>query len=218
MKKLAIALAALAVMAAAASAAVYSQNAVGFINVTVASNEIVALTIPFNDMNSNTGTILFKDTQMANDAAAGSFVYFWNGTSWDSDAKGRSGFKTTHELKAGEMFFFKPAKDQVITMNGEVPDEASIDVLVKGAENISAIGNPYPVSMPFATSSLATNENVKAGTFVYFWNGKSWDSDAKGRSGFKTTKVLSPGEGFFFKTLKGDSDLTWKVEKEFDFP
>ena len=216
MKKFAIALTALAVMAAVASAAVYSQNAVGFINKEVGKGEIVALTIPFNDINSDTGTILFKNTQMAQDAAVGSIVYFWTGTSWSSVPKGRNGFNTSKELKAGEMFFFKPAADQVITMNGEVPDEATIDVIATGGANISALGNPYPVSTTFKDSALA--DAATTASIAFFWTGTSWASVPKGRNGFNTTKVLAPGEGFFFKTVATDGDKVWKVTKEYDFP
>lgn len=216
MKKFAIALAALAVMAAVASAAVYSQNAVGFINVEVKAGELVALTIPFNNMNSDTGTWAFKDTQIAADAPTGSTVYFWTGTSWGPVTKGRNGFATTKELAAGECFFFKPYSDMTVTINGEVPDDESIPVAIKGAANLSAIGSPYPVAVPFKESALAADAST--GSTVYFWTGTSWSPVTKGRNGFSTTKELAPGEGFFFKTYKDDGDVTWTAEKPYDFP
>lgn len=218
MKKLAIALAALAVAATVASAAVYSQNAVGFINVEVAENEMVCLTIPFNDMASTTGTVVFKNTQMAQDAATGSTAYFWNGTGWTIANKTARGFTTTKELAPGEMFFFQPAAKQTITICGEVPDEAEMTVAIAGSGNFSAIGNPYPVETTFKTTSLADGASV--GAAAYFWNGTSWTIANKTARGFTTTKVLAPGEGMFFQTHKDDpaEGSKWEVTRPFDFP
>ena len=101
-----------AAIAGVASAAVFSQNAVGFINVEIAAEELVCLTIPFVNMDSDDGSWTFKDTQIANDAPTASYVYFWNGTAWAANSKGRNGFTTTKEVAPGEGFFFKSnAKD-----------------------------------------------------------------------------------------------------------
>ncbi len=216
MKKFAIALAALAVMAAVASAAVYSQNAVGFINVEVGAGELVALTIPFANMAADDGTWLFTDTQLATDAPNASTVYFWDGTGWAPVSKGKNGFKTEKKLAAGECFFFRPKSAMTVVMSGEVPDEDSTTVLLKGAGNLSAVGNPYPVPVKFTDTSLATKAS-NAST-VYFWDGTGWAPVSKGKNGFKTEKELAAGEGFFFKTNKNDGDTPWDVEKPYDFP
>lgn len=216
MKKFAIALAALAVMAAVASAAVYSQNAVGFINKEAAGGKLVALTIPFYNMNSADGAWSFDDTQLAADAATASTVYFWDGTGWTPYSKGRNGFKTGYILKPGECFFFKPASDMTITINGEVPDDETVSVAVTGAANLTAIGSPYPVATIFDESALSTAATTAS--TVYFWDGTGWTPYSKGRNGFKTGYELKPGEGFFFKTVQGDGNSDWKVEKPYEFP
>ncbi len=216
MKKIAIALAALAVVASVASAAVYSQNAVGFINKEAEAGKLVALTIPFYNMNSDDGSWAFDDTQIAADAATASYVYFWDGSSWAPYSKGRNGFKTGHTLKPGECFFFKPAGDMTVTISGEVPDEESLPVAVTGAGNLTAIGSPYPVAVNFDETTLAADASTAS--YVYFWDGSSWAPYSKGRNGFKTSYELEPGEGFFFKTVKADGSKEWTVEKPYEFP
>lgn len=220
MKKFALIVAAAAITASAAFAApapVYSQNAVGFINIDAKAGEIYSLTFPFNDMASTNAGILFKDTQLAKDAPTGSYVYFWSGTSWSPYSKGRNGFTTSYELKPGECFFFQPAKDMTITMCGEVPDDATLACDITPAGNITAVGNPYPVPMVFKDSKLAMEAST--GAYVYFWSGKSWSPYSKGRNGFTTTYEVAPGEGFFFQTTSKDSEAkAWTVEKPYVFP
>ena len=219
MKKFALVFAAAAITASAAFAAdaVYSQNAIGFINVEAKANQIYALTFPFVDKASTNGMVPFKNTQLAQDADTGSTVYFWAGTSWKGYNKGRTGFTTPYELKPGELFFFKPAKDMTITINGEVPDDPSMTVEIAPAANISAVANPYPVATVFKDSKLA--EDATVGASVYFWNGDAWKGYNKGRTGFTTPYEVQPGEGFFFKTVAKDTEtIEWEVEKPYAFP
>lgn len=205
-----------AALAGAASAAVFSQNAVGFINVDVGEKELVCLTIPFVNMDSDDGTWTFKDTQLAADAPTASIVYFWDGTGWVANNKGRNGFTTTKVLQPGEAFFFEPNKAMTITMSGEVPDDENTPVAIVGAGNLTAIGNPYPVPVTFTDTTLA--QEASTASIVYFWDGSGWVANNKGRNGFTTTKEVAPGEGFFFETNKKDDSSEWTVEKPYDFP
>lgn len=217
MKKMVAGLIAAAVFAGIAQAqSTYSQNAVGFINKDVAKGKLVALTIPFVNMDSEDGSWDFDSTQMAQEAATGSYVYFWNGTAWSPFNKGRGGFTSKHQLKPGEAFFFKPMSDMTVTMAGEVPDDTATPVEVVGSGNLSAIGNPYPVPFDFDGSDLASAAST--GAYVYFWNGTAWSPFNKGRGGFTSKHNVEPGEGFFFKTIKSDASKDWEVEKPYEFP
>ncbi len=218
MKKFALIVAAAAITASAAFAeSVYSKNAVGFINIDASAGEIYSLTFPFVDMASTNAGIVFKNTQLAQDAPNGSTVYFWDGSSWSPYSKGRNGFTTSYELKPGECFFFKPNGDMTITMCGEVPDDATLARDITPAANITAVGNPYPVPTLFKDSELA--QKASNGSTVYFWDGSSWSPYSKGRNGFTTTYEVQPGEGFFFKTMASDTEAkTWTVEKPYVFP
>ena len=205
-----------AALAGVASAAVFSQNAVGFINVEIGAEELVCLTIPFNNMDSDDGNWTFKDTQLAADAAVASYVYFWDGTGWVANSKGRNGFTTTKVLQPGEAFFFQPKQAMTITMSGEVPDDDTTPVVVAGSGNLSAIGNPYPVPVKFVDTELASQASTAS--YVYFWDGSGWVANSKGRNGFTTTHEVFPGEGFFFQTNTKDDSTEWSVEKPYDFP
>lgn len=205
-----------AAVAGAASAAVFSQNAVGFINVEVGAEELVCLTIPFVNMDSPDGNWTFKDTQLAADAPTASYVYFWENSAWNAVSKGRNGFNTSKVLKPGEAFFFKPKQAMTITISGEVPDDATIPVSITGAANLTAVGNPYPVPVAFKDTSLATDASTAS--YVYFWYNGAWNAVSKGRNGFNTDYEVQPGEGIFFKTNAKDDSTEWTVEKPYDFP
>lgn len=216
MKKILAGLMAATVLAGAAHAATFSKNAVGFINIEVEADELVCLTIPFINMNSDDGSWKFTETQLAADAPDASTVYFWNGTAWAANNKGRNGFTTTKILEPGEAFFFKPKKAMTITLAGEVPDEGTIPVSITGAANLTAVGNPYPISKKFTDTELAAQ--ASDASTVYFWNGTAWVANNKGRNGFTTTHEVAPGEGFFFKSNKKDDTADWTVVKPYEYP
>ena len=219
MKKLAIALAALAVAATVASAAVYSQNAVGFINVEIAANELVPLTVPFDVLGSEDGTILFKDTELAKAAQRGSVAYFWRNQGWKPvNALPTGGFNTTEVLQPGECFFFKPSQAQTYTLSGEVPSDGSISVSISGKGNLNAVGNPYPVSQAFKETALA--QSAKRGAIAYFWKEEGgWNpANALPSGGFNTSKILQPGEGFFYKSATTEESGQWTESKPYEYP
>jgi hypothetical protein len=200
----------------------YSQNAVGFINIPAEGGKLYALTVPFDNMNSDSGLWNFEDTQIAQDAEVGSTVYIWSGTIWKEYNKGKKGFGIDDEyaqLKPGQFFFFQPAEDMNITMAGEVPDTASTVVPVAGAMNLSALGNPYPTGLPFEDSTLAQEATV--GSTVYIWDGSVWKEYNKGKKGFGIDEefaTIPPGTGFFFQTAEDDESSNWEVQKGYDWP
>lgn len=211
-----------AVVASFASAQTYSKNAVGFINKTVEAEKMYALTMPFDNMDKDSpdGSWKFADLQLAKDAEIGSYVYFWDGTKWKDYYKNFLGDWTCEDyaLKPGECFFFKPADDTPVVMTGQVPDSDTTAVSVAGAENMSAIGNPYPVKFVFSESKLA--EEATTGTYVYFWDGTKWKDYYKTFLGTWTCedREVEPGEGFFFQTTDEDESSRWNVEKAYDWP
>ena len=217
-----------AALAGVASAAVYSQNAVGFINVDVGADELVCLTIPFVNMDSEDGNWTFTETQIAADAPTASQVYFWENSAWQAVTKGRvtpanpTGFNTSKKLVPGEAFFFKPKQAMTITISGEVPADATQAVAITGAANLSAVGNPYPVPVKFTDTSLASSANTASQ--VYFWYDGAWNAVTKGRvtpanpTGFNTDREIQPGEGIFFRTNAKDDSYEWTIEKPYDFP
>lgn len=208
--------------AAYAQSQTFSKNAVGFINTEATEGALYALTVPFDNMDSDDGSWDFEDTQLAKDAAVGSTVYIWDGTTWKEYNKGKKGFGIDPEyatLKPGQCFFFQPSEDMVISMSGEVPDSTNTLVAVAGAMNLSAIANPYPTDMTFEDTVLAQNASV--GSTVFIWDGTTWKEYNKGKKGFGIDPeyaVIKPGVGFFFQTTEEDESANWDVEKEYKWP
>ena len=105
---------ALAASVVAASAQeVLSENAVGYIKKTLPANgKLVMMSIPLESMTET--NIVFGRTSVAQEALAGSYVYFWNetGQNWVGGAKragvlGWQPFYSNYVVKAGEGFFMK---------------------------------------------------------------------------------------------------------------
>lgn len=209
--------------AAYAQSQTFSKNAVGFINIEAKAGKLYALTFPLDNMAEGSGGAWkFEDTQLAQDAGAGSSVYFWDGTGWTPFNKGRNGFGITDDfatLQPGQCFFFEPADDMTITIAGEVPDSPTTGVAIAGAENLTAIGNPYPTPLKFEDTTLA--QEAAAGSAVYFWDGTGWTPFNKGRNGFAVDEefaTVQPGYGFFFQTTDEDESSEWSVEKGYTWP
>ena len=105
---------ALAASVVAASAQeVLSANAVGYIKKTVpAGGKFVTVAISLDSMTET--NIVFGRTSVAQEAAVGSYVYFWNEAlqAWGGGAK-RAGVlgwqpaQSNYSVKAGEGFFLK---------------------------------------------------------------------------------------------------------------
>ena len=191
MKKLLISLTILAVAATAALVAVadddavYSVNTVSVIKYTIPANgELTCIALPVNPMDG--GEWVFGQTDVADQLAPGSLVYFWNGLGWDDymkDPEDGSWVKgaRNHTLVAGEAFFVRGPDNgaaQTIAVVGELPVDATVPYSVRGKNNLDVRGvTPYPVEGTFGTTSLSTN--LPAGSLVYFWNGLGWDDYMK---------------------------------------
>ena len=218
MKKIlamAIGMAAVACIASAESAT-YSKNAVGFIQKDGTADKLYALTVPFENMDSDDGSWTFSEIPLAQNAEEGAMVYFWTETGWTPDEKDRDGewgWCGDRKLKAGEFFFFKPSEDMPLVLSGEVPDEVN-SVQYVGYGNMNAIGFRYPTEVTFAETEIA--QNAEEGTMVYFWTETGWTPDEKDRDGnwgWCGDKKLQPGEGFFFKPEDSSGSGDWEPVK-----
>ena len=219
MKKFSLILIAAVLTASAALAEeVYSQNAVGFINKTIEGGKFACLSFPFVDMTATNNLVEFDKTDLALNSKPGAIVYFWNDTSWKSVPRRANGFNTRTFLKPGEMFMYKPAETETITICGEVPDASTIECDVVGGGNLTAGANPYPVSFEFDKSGIASNST--AGAIFYYWDevNAGWKSIPRRANGFNTKYTVKPGEGFMLKSGSAAASTVWTVERPYDFP
>lgn len=222
------------VVAALAQEEVLSQNAVGYVKRTVpAAGKFSILVHSLQSMDAP--SVKFTNTSIAAELPIGSAAYFWEVDRWASGTKSVDksgnvvwgGVAPAKTLVDGEAFFLKTSATQlvdvVVTIAGEVPDAGTLDRTIQGTNNLTAAGNPYPVSVVFTNTSLASN--LPLTSIVYFWTtNQQWGSGAKNADksgnpvwgGLAPAKILEPGEGFFVKNPS--NNLTWTEEKPYTWP
>lgn len=227
MKKMLAGLMAVAAIAAVAQAEeVKSANAVGFIDIPIEPNQLVALSVPFVNMaDGSDGSWDFKDLDLAKSAPRGTVAYFWENSAWKTmNASRTGGFTQSRMLQPGEFFFIKwpkTAEASDLIISGEVPADSTIPVVIMGKKNLSAVANPYPTPMEFREFTFA--KNAPRGSQAFFWEGGAWRTvNASRNGGFADPKVVEPGEGFFFKTTSSELDdydsKEWEVVRPYQWP
>jgi hypothetical protein len=219
--------AALAASVVAASAQeVLSANAVGYIKKTLpADAKLISLAIPLNNMNEAEN--VFGRTSVAEEAPAGSIVYFWDETLqvWSGGGKSTKGWQPAQSnrvVEAGEAFFLKGPSggtDTEVTITGEVPDDSELTRVMSGENRLSAIANPFPVDIVFGESDLALN--ATAGSVVYFWDEalQVWSGGGKSTKGWQpaqSNRVVLAAEGFFMREF--GSVNSWTQSKPYTWP
>lgn len=217
----------IAAVVTASAAEVLSQNAVGYIKKTLpAGGKFVALSIPLDSM-TNT-EIVFGETSVANEAPAGTVVYFWDNVNqgWQAGGKSVKGWgpaEVAYVLQPGEGFLMKSPVTSVdpveVTITGEVPADAMLSRGIAGGNAFGSLANPYPVDFTFGTSALASN--APAGTVVYFWDigNQGWQAGGKSVKGWGPAEVayeVEAGEGFLMRAPGGV--LIWDTVKPYTWP
>lgn len=226
MKKAWLAVAGVALVASLSSVsfadetnAAYSANAVGVVKYTIPGNgDLICVNLPLWPLNGETNW-LWPDTDVAKQLPNETIVYFWNGTGWDSSAKGSRGWSksgATKRLGLGDAFFIKgQAEETTVSLLGELPTEDDLPFDVYGDGVMVTRGvSMYPVGGQFATSVLASN--LPKDSIVYFWDNKEgWLSSAKGSRGWSkigATNHFAVGEGIF---VKASQDAILSLERPF---
>ena len=227
MKKLMslVALAVVGSVVAASAQEVLSANAVGYVKRTVPAGGLQIVSVPFDNIASDTGTYKFGETQIANDLPQGSRVMFWYEDSqvWSGGAKGAKGWaagQANYELKPGEAFFIKNATDAdlEVTAAGEVPADAKLSRAYVGDTALTIVANAYPVDVKFGDTELANQ--LPQGSRVMFWydDTQVWSGGAKGAKGWaagQANYVVKAGEGFF---IRSGAEGTWEAVKPYTWP
>jgi hypothetical protein len=222
------------VIAASAQSEVLSANAVGYIKREINSGgKFQTFTVPLYSMS---GSVLFTNTSVAQEAPVGTAVYFWDPTfnggagGWDSVTRGTFtgwGKFNTKTLASGEGFMLKSPTNSTqnlqLTITGEVPDEDGLSATIRPGLNLAMIGNPFPVDVTFGTTALASNAAV--GSIVAFWDptlssGRGgWRSTTRGTFsgwGNAATNVVKAGEAFAFR--EAGTTNSWSVNRPYTWP
>ena len=210
-------------MAGEQEGGVYSRNAVGYTTITVSAGGMRPVSIPYDNPASPDGSYQFGETSIAQELPEGSVVYFWNTEKqkWGGGMKSAFGWdpaEAKHVLMPGEGFFvLNPSAENVeVVATGMVPTEASLSRAYKGGPNLSIMAYPYPVSIAFDDTELASQ--LPNGACAYFWGGSSWYMYSKRSGKWSTNYSVSPGVAFFVKNVSGEDDGVWVVERPNDLP
>jgi len=158
---------------------VYSLNAVGYINVTIAPGFNIISCPLITSPDNTVGTVLNN----SNGALTGDVVYFWNPASaaYTSDsaraigtAKGQttnaSGWVSgTNLASPGVGFWFDSAatSNTTLTFVGTVPSGSITNTLVAG---FNLVGSVVPMSGDLCSNSISALTNFNIGDNIYTYN------------------------------------------------
>jgi hypothetical protein len=211
-KTLAIAAATLAVGAITSQAQVYSQNIVGYVNVTlVPGYNLIAN--PLDDGNGNNLTNVLASAYLANKST----VQTWAGTIYNTAFTKIAGTNTTWgattTLVPGEGFFLKNSGVTTTnTFSGALPTSGSLvtNTLNPGYNLVSSI-IPYGGDL-----TTDTNLNLASATLANKTTLQSWNTGTqlfntavtKTGTGWGTNFNVIVGQGFFVKSA-GSVPTNW---------
>lgn len=200
-QKLLVAAAVLAISAATSMAQVYSQNIVGYINLTINNGFNLVANQLNNGAGSNSLNVVFPGS------ANGSTVYLFNpGTGnftqdvYDTDGwyDPISGNPSTSVVNPGQgFFFFNPSTNRTVTLVGSVQTGTNA-VNVNGGFSLLSSATPESYELTgtnFPTANGLTYYQYSAGSFVQsVFDTGAW---ADPISGDPVTVKPSVGQGFF---------------------
>ena len=208
MKKLVITVAVLACVASMVSAqTVTSANMVGYTKVTAVGGELTLISINFE-----TGGLTIGD--VFGDLPVSSYIYLWDksGNTYISSQKGRSGFSPNPVLDMGDAMWISAAGlgSTEIIISGEVL-LAETNV-VGTVSQIQATGFYYPVDTVFGDTDLS--QQLPTSSYLYLWNGSSYDTYQKGRSGWGdgATAPVGVSDGFWIDPAES---FDWSEHRPF---
>jgi hypothetical protein len=216
---------------------VLSQNAVGYVKVSVDEGDLAMVSYDFLDIDGNPTTISdVAGTQLPLNSRA----FLWNAAGQSFVIENfQAGLKAaadawapdTNPIAPGDGLFLEAATGGAsssydVFMTGEVPGDnnnsGTTDVAV--ADGLSLAGYPYPASVLWTSTTLAAGATV--GDRVI-----GWDAGAQGytidnyQPGLKAAPdawsnpgdVIEPGEGFFYENITGGG-YSWIELKPYAFP
>ena len=216
-KTLLIAAAALAAGVMSSSAAVYSQNIVGYVNIDlVGQGKYTLVANPLDNGNGNQLTNLLATLP------AGSKVLTWNGSGYNQYANvggNWNGGLNNTALNPGSGFFVANGK----VTGGPYPDITNTFVgsvaVLSGGSATNAIpllyslqGSPIPLAGSLALSGTSTGDtnfacgaNLTAGSRILTWNPTTQGYNQYTKAGgiWNGTAPVNVGDGFFLYNKNG---------------
>lgn len=210
---------------------VLSQNAVGYVKVTIPDGGLALIRPDFEQLDPSVPADM--NNLIGDQLPNGSQAHIWDvGTSaYVTELKGgRAGAwpNPGRVVERGEAFWLEipdssGQADWDVYIMGEVPgannnSETSSVLAISG---VDAVGYPFPAAIVWGETSLATN--LPLDSLLHLWNidTQSYESFLKGGRGgdwgAAETKVIEPGTAFWVEV--GDASvIDWTEAKPYNWP
>jgi hypothetical protein len=192
-KTLLIAAAALAVSAGISMAQTYSQNIVGYVNVSCPAGAYVLLANPLDDGTNTT-------TSLGQALPNKSTISVWTGTSFSVSAKGGGVWTPDQAIPVGTGFFVNAKTATNIVFVGSViaASGASVTNVPFGAGTYELVGEQIPYGVTFLNdTNLTLGLTLPNKSTISVWTGTSFSVSAKGGGVWTPDAAIIPGQGVF---------------------
>jgi len=199
-KSLLIAAATLAAGVMSSQAGVYSQNVVGYVNITIAPTNYTLLTVPVDY--DGTGTNNQVNLVIGTNLPSGANVQYWTGSGYSQNAYSKSkGWGTpTQKYNPGQgIFIYNPSNTTTtLTIVGTVLQGGLTNSYVL-PNSYSLVGSQFPVQGGITTTYGYV---PSSGDSVQIWNGNGFiqNSYSKSKGWGSGEPIIPVGGALFLKT------------------
>jgi hypothetical protein len=173
---------------------VFSQNVVGYVNISIPANQLTLVANPLDD-GTNTATSL--GGALPNKST----IQTWNGSGYNASSKGGGVWTVNFALPPGVGFFVKSPTALTNTFVGNVVTQVggnATNALPAGA--LVLLGSITPYTGDLTDTNLDLGPTLANKSTVQVWNGTGFTASSKGGGSFNTPLTLSVGQGFFVKS------------------
>lgn len=194
---------------------VLSKNAVGYVKVDLAADELAFIRTDFEPLSGEGTVVDFIGDQLPLSSSA--YVWDVSNQAWVVYNKSGKGWGslTNVVFDRGSALFVRSPQTTNLFIMGEVPDEATGDVFVY--PGLSALGFAYPVAVVWSNTALSQTLDLNDQFIV--WDGSAYTIYNKTGKGWGTgsSLVLEPGQGFFVRKFSNTTN-TWSETKPYTWP
>jgi hypothetical protein len=187
-KTLLVAAAALTAGIVTSQAQVYSQNVVGYVNLSLPAG-LTMVANPLNNTTNDLNTIIPT-------AGFGDTIYIWTGTTFNSSIYVGS-WSPDVTMNPGQGFFYAASSPITLTFTGNVLQGSLTNTVPAG---FSILGNQVPVAEDLSTNGFPAS----FGDTIYFYRGGNYVSSINVGS-FAPAAIPAVGEGFWVNSASGGS-------------
>jgi hypothetical protein len=227
---------------------VLSRNAVGYVKVSVLSNNLAFVGMNFKAF-SNTVQGIFGEQLMGGtafnnsdqvlryDPLGGTYKRYWKRNSDGLWLNADTGSNTdTFDVAYGFWIRNLRTSNQTVYLMGEVPDSVNlagttVTVRIEQGLNQPAFGFPTAVAISnlsfgaqafggtaFNNSDQILKYDPVAKSYRRYWRSSALSQWIDADSGFATPDSIDPADGFWYRRRAGQPAFDWKENKPYSWP